>query len=407
VPEFTDEDDALLAELGVEVAAKKDAARTHREQRIIAGFEDIQRFVAAHGRAPQHGEERDIFERLYAVRLDRLRAQAECRALLAPLDHQGLLAGTMPAAEEGQISDDELLAQLGVDAPGADDITDLRHVRSAAEKRAAEEIANRERCQDFARFRPLFAQVQQEIESGVRETRPFELKAEIRPGSWFIVGGQKAYVAEAGETFTNAQGKSDARLRVIFDNGTESNLLMRSLQRALNKDAAGRRITDPVAGPLFSATQAQGDQASGTIYVLRSKSDHPIVAANRDLVHKIGVTDQDVTQRIAGARLQPTFLMADVEVAATYRLFNISRTRLETLIHRIFAPARLDIAITDRFGNPVTPREWFLVPLFAIDDAVAKIRDGTITGYAYDPQTATLVPAAGQPPGQGRDKKMP
>jgi Meiotically up-regulated gene 113 len=175
-----------------------------------------------------------------------------------------------------------------------------------------------------------------------------------------------------------------------LDNGTESNLLMRSLQRALNKDEAGRRITDPVAGPLFSGQQAKGDQASGTIYILRSKSDHPIVAGNRDLVHKIGVTNMDVAQRIAGARLQPTFLMADVEIVATYTLYNISRTKLENLIHRIFDPARLDIEIKDRFGNPVIPREWFLVPLFAIDDAVEKIKDGTITDYVYDPKTARL-----------------
>jgi hypothetical protein len=282
-----------------------------------------------------------------------------------------------------------------VESGAPKDITELRHVRSAADKRAAEEIANRERCADFDRFKPLFATVQADIEKGIRQTRPFELKAEIRPESWFIVGGQKAYVAEAGETFTNPQGKSDARLRVIFDNGTESNLLMRSLQRALNRDEAGRRISEPLAGPLFSDTQAADDQASGTIYVLRSKSDNPIVAANRELVHKIGVTNMDVAQRIAGARLEPTYLMADVEVVATYKLYNIGRTKLEKLIHRIFDPARLDIEIKDRFGNPVIPREWFLVPLFVIDDAVEKIKDGTITGYVYDPNSARLVERGG------------
>ena len=132
-----------------------------------------------------------------------------------------------------------------------------------------------------------------------------------------------------GEMFTTDQGRSDARLRVIFDNGTESNMLMRSLQRALNGDEAGRRITDPSAGPLFGDEVSEGDQASGTIYVLRSKSDHPVVAANREVVHKIGVTTMTVKQRIAGARLQPTFLMADVEVVATYELFNINRNKLE------------------------------------------------------------------------------
>ncbi len=106
---------------------------------------------------------------------------------------------------------------------------------------------------------------------------------------------------------------------------------------------------------------------------------NPIIRLNRDLIHKIGVTNTSVDQRIAGARLQPTFLMADVEVVATYELYNIGRTKLENLIHRIFEPARLDIEIKDRFGNPVVPREWFLVPLFVIDEAVGKIRDGTLT----------------------------
>jgi len=285
---------------------------------------------------------------------------------------------------------DELLAELE-GAAGSSEITELRHVRTSADKRAAEEIANRQKCEDFDRFKPLFQQVQQDIEAGVRDTRPFELKAEIRPGSWFIVGGQKAYVAEMGDVFTNPQGRTDARLRVIFDNGTESNMLMRSLQRALHKDAVGRRITDPVAGPLFSDQHAEDDQETGTIYVLRSKSDHPIIAKNRDLIHKIGVTNLSVDQRIAGARLQPTFLMADVEVVATYELYNISRTKLEKLIHRLFDPARLDIEIKDRFGHPIVPREWFLVPRFVIDDAVEKIRRGTIWNFRYDPKSASLV----------------
>jgi hypothetical protein len=141
----------------------------------------------------------------------------------------------------------------------------------------------------------------------------------------------------------------------------------------------GRRITDPVAGPLFAGESGEGDLASGTIYVPRSKSDDSVVAAHRDVLHKIGVTGGGVAQRIANAKLDPTFLMADVEVVATYELYNINRARLENLIHRIFDPARLDIAIKDRFGNPVIPREWFLVPLFVINEAVDRIQDGTIT----------------------------
>ena len=382
--------DELRDELAEFAKPERKGGRSAREERIIAGFEEIQRFVTQHGRFPLHGEDRDIFERIYAMRLDRLRAIEECRTLLAQLDHQSLLG--VPDAEHAQpvgfMDEQEIFEELN---GAASDITTLRHVRTTADKRAAEEIANRDRCEDFDQFKPLFEKVQEELASGVRVSRPFELKAEIRPGSWFIVGGQKAYVAEVGEVFTNDQGRTDARLRVIFDNGTESRMLMRSLQRALNKDEAGRRITDPSAGPLFADEPVEGDQSSGTIYVLRSKSDNPVVSANRDLVHKIGVTNLSIAQRIAGARLQPTFLMADVDVVRTYELFNINRVKLENLIHRVFDSARLDIEIPDRFGRPVVPREWFLVPEFVIDEAVDRIRDGSITGYTYNPKSATLV----------------
>jgi len=394
MPEFTD-DDALLAELGVEVEAKRVGLRTPQQERIIAGFEDIQRFVDEHGHAPRHGEERDIFERIYAVRLDRIAQLPECRDLVAPLDHQGLLSGHATASDDeaDELDDDALLAALGVDDE-LSEITDLRHVRPSAEKRAAEEIANRERCADFATFKPLFEQVQRDLDQGVRTARKFERKSEIEPGRFFILGGQKAYVAEKGKVEINANGNSDARLRVIFDNGTESSLLMRSLQKALTSDEAGRRIDDPVAGPLFADQPQEGDAASGTIYVLRSKSDHPMVTMHRDVVHKIGVTNIGVKQRIAGARLQPTFLMADVEVVATYELFNINRSKLENLIHRIFEPARFEIEIRDRFGRPIVPREWFMVPLFVIDEAVERIKDRTIVEYQYDPASAKLVKLA-------------
>ena len=394
---FTEEDDALLADLGVEVEAKVKPGRSQREERVIAGFEEIQRFVEKHGRPPQHGEDRDIFERIYAVRLDRLCELEEFRSLLEPLDHQGLLErpeGTRRGVAE-EISDDELLSQL-VEGTGTTDITTLRHVRTTADKRAAEEIANRQKCEDFETFKPLFEQARRDLETGVRSTRPFVrdaglLKADIVAGNFFILGGQIAYVADVGETVRAPNGEFDARLRVIYSNGTESNLLRRSLQRALYKDEAGRRIADPVAGPLFAGDNSEGDLASGTIYVLRSRSDDPVVTANRDLLHKIGVTGGDVKHRIANAKLDPTYLMADVEIVATYELYNINRIRLENLIHRIFDAARLDIEIKDRFGNPIIPREWFLVPLFVIDEAVDRIKDGTITDYTYDPKAAALV----------------
>ncbi len=386
------DDKELLKALGVSIETKKVAARTPKEERVIAGFEEIQKFVDEHGRSPQHGEDVDIFERLYAVRLDRLRKQADCGALLAELDRHKLLKASLPyhggLAEEHD--DDALLAQLGVEKATEIDVTKLAHVKSRDEVRAAEEIANRTVCRDFERFKPLLERVKRDLDTGVRQTRRFQTMAEIKKGESFIVGGQIAYVAEVGEAFVTDYERRDSRLRVIYDNGTESDVLLRSLQRALHRDDAGRRITDTSAGPLFGGASDENDLESGTIYVLRSKSDHPEIAAHRDLIHKIGVTGGKVETRIAHAALDATYLLADVEIVATYKLFNINRSRLENVLHRVFAPARLDLTIEDRFGHPIKPREWFLVPISVIDDVVDKIKDHSIAQFQYDPETAAL-----------------
>jgi len=260
-PRFTDDDDALLAELGVEVEAQSASARSPREERIIAGFEDIERFFEQHGHVPVNAENNDIFERMYAVRLDRIRASQECRELLANLDEHGLLQGqpSAPQLGEDDLNDEALLAELGVLEASENDITKLTHVKTRAEIRAAEEVAKRAPCADFENFKPLFRAVQEDLKSGRRKGRRFKVDASIEAGEFFILGGQIAYVAEVGEPIkTSVVGKPDARLRVIYDNATESDLLMRSLQRALYKDEAGRRITDPSLGPLFSDTEEEG-----------------------------------------------------------------------------------------------------------------------------------------------------
>lgn len=383
--------DALRAELAEFAEPRQEAARSPLEERVLAGFEEIQRWVSEHGRAPRHGEGLDIFERIYAVRLDRIRTKEELRSLLMPLDHQGILtcSGESPA-DPATLTDDELAAELADIGAFESEITTLRHVRPRAEIQAADEIANRQPCDDFERFRPLFKAVQDEIKGGIRETRRFGKDAGVAVGDFFILGGQLVYVAEMGEVYRTPEGAPNARLRVIYSNGTESNLLIRSLQNALYKDETGRRVTAPDAGPLFADYAEDGDLASGTVYVLRSKSDHPEIASRRDLIHKIGVTGGEVPRRISNAKLDPTYLLADVEVVSKYLLYNINRTKLENLLHRMFEPARLEITLTDRFGNPVSPQEWFLVPLFVIDEAIEQIRKGTITDYIYDPTTGSL-----------------
>lgn len=387
-------DEQLLADLGIEVEAEPQPGGSARESRVLAGFEEIEKFVQLNGRPPEQGENRDIFERLYAVRLNQIRSSEECRSVLIGKDRFNLLQDSTSKAtsHDIELDDEDLLSELGVNPSEDLDITKLKHVRTRAEVNAAEEIARRTPCIDFSKFKPLFTQIQEDLSTGVRQAREFKDYAKMKSGDFFILGGQKLYIAEMGEEFVNESGKQDRRLRVIYDNGTESNLLLRSLQRALNKDTTGRRITDPtLSGPLFSGIPEVSDTASGTVYVLRSKSENPVIDKSRSVIHKIGVTSGDVKKRIGNAKIDPTFLMADVEIVATYELSNISRSKLEGIIHKFFDSARLNIEIKDRFGNPVVPKEWFLVPLFIIDEVIERIKDGSIVHCRYDIKSGKII----------------
>ncbi len=287
----------------------------------------------------------------------------------------------------------------------------MKHVRTASERNAErtspDEVAQRKPCEDFDDFRADFEAVQADIESGRQTTEQFKTshRTQIKNHDWFILDGHKALVAEVGQWFTAEHGERDRRLRVIFGNGTESDLLIRSLRRALNKDDNSRRIVPPQpeidedysdAGPLFSDAVLFSDQAgdddtqSGTIYVARSLSDDPFIQNNREVLHKIGVTGGDPAVRIAGAKKDPTFLLSESELIATYKLANINRKALEATLHKFFAKARLDVALADRFGEKVKPREWFLVPLPVIAEVVNRIKDGSIAKYFFDMETAAL-----------------
>jgi hypothetical protein len=241
--------DELAAELAEEYGGNEPAVeRSPIAERVLAGFEEVQRWVNEHGRPPQHGEGLDIFERLYAVRLDRIRGSETLRMTVESIDHQGLLNDGGPSGDPATMNLDELAADLEGISEVRSDLTVLKHVRSRKEIEAAEMIANRKPCAEFEQFRSVFEEVHADLKNGIRDAVPFNkdfvnnTDASIKLGDVFILSGQIAYVAEMGEHERTAVGAPQARLRVIFDNGTESNLLLRSLQAALYKDVAGRRV---------------------------------------------------------------------------------------------------------------------------------------------------------------------
>jgi len=386
----------LLDALGVEIEPERQSLLSSEQERVIADFKDIQQFVEEHGKEPLHGKDKNIFERIQAMRLDRIRQESKYFDLLIELDHQKLLnkPGTKTSIKD-DLDNEDILTALGVEIKNKaeNDITNLQNVKTRAEIKSAEEVGRHKSCEDFEIFKPLFINVHQDLKSGTRTSRPYKDDATVGEGYFFILAGQLLYIAELGETFIAHGRHKDARLRVIYDNGTESDILMRSLQRALNKDETGRRVSDAVAGPLFTGEPGDEADASGTIYVCRSKSENEFIANNRQIVHKIGVTKTSVEKRIGSAENDPTFLMSGVTLIATYDLFGIDRNKLEKLIHRFFSTARLNIEIKDRFGRPVIPQEWFCVPFECIEEAVERIKNKTITDYKYDVKSASLVKA--------------
>lgn len=391
-------DDDLLSELGIDLAPVKQVTYTAKEERLISEFEEIIQFYEINQRIPSNSNNADVFERLYAVRLDQLRKLPEAMSLLEDFDQHNLLSSiTSEPSDMSELEDDDLLSELGIEVESEDNILVLQHVRSQKEREANELTATRKACADFDVFKGIFDQISKELEDGLRITKPFGKDASIELHDWFIVDGQIVYVAEIGDYFKAPNGENDARLRAIYSNGTESNLLMRSLKKALNTDKAGRRIlVAKNTGPLFSSTNLSEQEIeievkSGSIYVLRSLSDNEFIKANKHVLHKIGVTTGSVNKRITEARKDPTYLLADVELVATYSLpENIVPQKLEKLIHKALHSAQLDIVIEDRFGNPVKPKEWFLVPLNIIDQIIARIKDSTLDLYSYNPVTGTL-----------------
>lgn len=266
-----------------------------------------------------------------------------------------------------------------------------RAIDGLAVDQPVEEVQHMRLCR-HARFRAMFEGTQAALEAGDREVRPINPNEEVRvdEGSLFIRKGLLTYVAEKAEMTARA-GKRDHRLRIIFSNGTESDPLLSSFRKALADDPTSRAIHRHGMGALDPDWEADRIDLTGTVYVLRSKSNEPQIVEVRNILLKIGVTTQEVRRRIADARNDPTFLLAPVEVVATYNLVNLSWRKVEGLLHRFFDAARpRDLWITDRFGRKVYPREWFYVLPEHVSRAVQAIKDGTLHQIEYDPETQSI-----------------
>jgi hypothetical protein len=362
------------------------------DERLIASFEEINAFVGEYNREPTAS--RNISERKLHSRLNGLRENPEKAASLLEFDHFNLLADVEMPQPVG-ISPIEIKTVedvMAVDPLGLlGDDEDIFTLKNIPESIAMpNNIAKRKPCEDFQRFEPLFKQCQAELQSGKRELRKFTGEQQISTGHFFVLHGVMVYVAAVGDRQRN-KGKVNARLHCVFENGTESDMLLRSLATELYKDENGRRVLN-LDEDLFNLVEqvTEQDQPTGILYVLRSLNDNPKIKA-LDNLYKIGYSSQPVKQRIQNAAQEPTYLMADVEVVTEYQTYNLNPQKLELLLHTFFAEACLDFDVFDKNGKRHTPREWFIAPLSTIETAIQLLINGEIVNYQYDIQEQEIV----------------
>ena len=365
-------------EFGLLREAPKSAPVTS-DDRLVAGFLEISEFVDANGRAPESNPA-DISEFKLAARLKALAENDEHREALVEHDKHGLLKEPEPPSSIA-----ELLAND--DSGLLDDEADLHTLVHVPTSHATpERVAKRKPCEDFESFKPVFDQCHADLRNGKRKLVQFKNPRHIEAGRFFVLSGVLVYVAELVD-ITKTESGRNGRTRCIFDNGTESDLLLRSLARQLYE--GGRLVTEH-DDAVRERVEIHPDARIGSVYVARSLSQDTQVTSI-DHLHKIGSTSRTADERVAGAHLSTTFLNAPVEVVAEYRLQAIATEAVEKLLHQFFAAVLLDVWFESHGTTVAEAKEWFDVPLAVIDEAIELISAESITNFRYDPESKSIT----------------
>lgn len=369
-------------DLGLLDIEKKHISATP-DDRLVESFTEINNFFETQGFEPRSGA--DIHEHKLASRLKHIKENKESRDFLTKHDKHGLLAvGTKDFETVSDIFADDDLDLLSIED---ESIFNIKHVPKIEHRASAELIARREPCRDFHDFENLFLQCQADLQSGKNKLKRFE-HGDIKQGSFLVLDGILLYVESIKmELEKDKSGKEDGRLRCIFENGTESGMKFRTLQKSL--EISGRTIVDENNQIALVDKISSDDQEAGYIYVLKSLSDNPEICSIKNLF-KIGFSTTSVEKRIKNAEQDPTYLMAPVGIVATFRCFNMNPQKLERLLHRFFNESCLNIDITDREGNRYTPKEWFVAPIGAIEQSINLIISGEIINYVYDKEKGVI-----------------
>jgi hypothetical protein len=373
--------DKLLAlieddDLGLLDVKPQQAYGLSEDERLAESFYEIADFYLQHSREPEN-DLANVQEYKIATRLEYLRSQPDKVKALADLDEFGLLAPVKtPGSIEDILKDDDLNL---LEQDNTDSIFNLRNVPQSIEM--PDYVAQRKPCATFKEFEPLFEQCHADLKSGKRQLTSFSHEQQIHKGHFFVLRGVLTYVAQVGEKMVTS-GKKNARLHCIFENGTESDMLLRSLACELYKD--GWRVSEHDSRLMDAFNNITGeDNQTGTIYVLKSLSANPEIAGIQEL-YKIGFCTGSVEERIKNAEDDPTYLMAPVHIMETFQCFNLNPQKLELLMHQFFGKVCLEVDVFDKAGKRYTPREWFIAPLAVVEEAIEMIISGTIIGFEYD-----------------------
>lgn len=355
---------------------------------LLSNFEEIVNFFEENNREPKRSST-DIKEFQLYCRLNSIRQNADMVKELKSFDFYGLLSGS----NISDITFDDIIGNDPLNLLGGDfndEIFSLNHVKQT-ERISPEYISKRKFCRDFDKYQPMFEALQKDLEEGTRKLAIYHSE-DLEPGNFYVLGGIILYLKSVdGNTSTykynsGERKRFDGRTVCIFDNGTTSDMLFRSLDKALQKD--GYSITKFEEPPMSKGQINETDEAKGYVYVLKSRH---VKLRNLPDVYKIGSTNSSVTERIKNASKEPTYLYAGVDIVETYRCFNIGARELEDRLHTFFDDVRLNINIPDERGAVISPREWFCVNLNVISEAVNKIIAGTISNYVYDPHSRSII----------------
>lgn len=360
------------------------------DDRLIESFNEINKFIDQHGHEPTNML--DMNERKLAKRLENFRDEPEKSITLKPHDKHNLLQiQEKPIESLDDILQDDFLASILGDDSSALGIFDLKHVKHSSERQATDFVARRKVCKNFAKYEPLFKQCQTELKSGARKLIKFNEQS-LAPNTYFIINGVLGYLETVYDLVKDKNSKFDGRIYCVFENGTESNMLFRSLGKMLYYN--GQIVSSSNAENIAEFHHgfnliSEDDQSTGYIYILKSKSTNPKVA-NIDNLYKIGYSTIPVEERIKNAENEATYLMAPVEIVSIYECYNLNPQKFEHIMHTFFASACLNLDVFGEESKRYNPREWFILPLSVIEQAIGLIISGDIINYNFNSKLPSI-----------------